>query len=359
MTKLLFIVVGARPNFIKIAPIIKELDKNKTNYQIIHTGQHYDELMSDIFFKDLEIPKPDINFNIKSTYQGQQISKIISMFEVLCYEKKPNGVMVIGDVNSTLAAAIITSKMNSIELVHVESGERSYDRLMPEEINRTVVDHLSDHLFCTTKSAQYNLNKENIDKDKIHVVGNTMIDNLINHLPIIEKFNIETKQPYIVVTLHRAHNTDNFKILEEILQAIETISKKIQVVFPMHPRTKLRIKQFDLEKYLNHVSVTEPMGYLEFLSYVKRSKMILTDSGGLQTEAAFLNIPCLTMRDNTEHTNTIKQGVNVLVGTNKDQILTTFFGKLELGNMIIYIDPLFDGCASKRIVKILGAKNLI
>jgi len=359
MSKLLFIVVGARPNFIKIAPIIKELEKSNTNYKLIHTGQHYDESMSDVFFKDLEIPKADVNFNIKSTYQGQQISKIISMFEVLCYKNKPNCVMVLGDVNSTLATALVTSKMNGIELVHVESGERSYDRLMPEEINRTVVDHLSDHLFCTTNSAQHNLNKESIDKDKIHVVGNTMIDNLINHLSIIEKFNIKTKQPYIIVTLHRAHNTDNPKVLEEILQAIEMISKEIQITFPIHPRTESRIKQFNLQKYLNGINITAPMGYLEFIAHVKKSKMILTDSGGLQTEAAFLNIPCLTMRDNTEHINTIKQGVNVLVGTNKDQILESFFGKLKFGNMIIYKDKLFDGYASKRIVKILGAKNLI
>lgn len=359
MSKLLFIVIGTRPNFIKVAPIIKELETRKTNYKIIHTGQHYDKYMSDVFFEDLEIPKPHINFNIKSTFHGQQISKIISMFEILCLKEKPNCVIVMGDVNSTLATAIVISKMNNIKLVHIESGERSYDKTMPEEVNRVIVDHISDYLFCTNNSAQYNLNKENIDKNKIYTVGNTMIDNLINHLPIIKNYHIKITKPYIVITLHRANNTDDIKTLKEILQAIQIISKNIHIIFPIHPRTVKKIKQFNFQKYLDNVDVRLPMSYLKFLSYVNKSEMVLTDSGGLQIETAFLNIPCLTMRSNTEHINTISQNVNKLIGTNKEQIVEAFFNELETETKNTYEDQLFDGLASKRIIKILDAKNLI
>ena len=359
MSKLLFIVVGARPNFIKIAPIIKELDMRKTNYQIIHTGQHYDKLMSDIFFEDLKIPEPDINFNVKSTYHGQQISKMISMFEILCYKKKPNCIMVVGDVNSTLAAALVTSKMNNVKLVHVESGERSYDKSMPEEINRVITDHLSDYLFCTGNTASHNLSKEGIDKDKIHIVGNTMIDNLINHLQVIKNYVTNQTRPYIIVTLHRASNTDDLERLKEILQAIQTISTYIHIVFPIHPRTAKKIEQFKLQKYLDNVEVRTPMSCLKFLSYVNGAKVVLTDSGGLQIEAAFLNVPCITMRYNTEHINTISQNVNILVGSNREQIYEAVSEKLITKNKTKYKDPLFDGQASKRMVKILGENNLI
>ena len=349
----LFIVVGTRPNFIKLAPIIREIEKAKINYRIIHTGQHYDETMSDVFFKELNIPKPHITFNVKSSYQGQQTSKIMSMFEICCLKRKPDYVMVLGDVTSTLAASIVVSKLPGIKLIHVESGERSFDNTMPEEVNRVVTDHLSDYLFCTNKTAFYNLKSENIPKEKIFVVGNTMIDSLLYNLPKIKEFKSDIPKPYIIFTLHRASNVDNKKTLEEILQALEIISKKIHVLFPIHPRTKKRIKDFKLEKYLDNIKEYKPMSYINFLSCVRKANIVMTDSGGLQVESAFLGVPCITLRNNTEHISTIEQHVNILVGRNKDKIIETFFGVLKLGMNSMYKDILNDGKTSERIIDIL------
>jgi UDP-N-acetylglucosamine 2-epimerase len=346
--KKLFIVVGARPNFIKVAPVIKALN-GKFDYKIIHTGQHYDTYMSDIFFEDLNIPKPDINFNIHSKYHGQQIAKIIGMFEILCLKEKPDYVIVVGDINSTLACALVVSKMQNIKLVHIESGERSYDKTMPEEINRILTDHVSDILFCTNELAAYGLERENIEKSKIHIVGNTMIDNLIEYLPKIRDKNININENFILATIHRASNTDDVDKLKDILLAFNQISKKITVVFPIHPRTQNRIEEFKLHKYLENIKTCNPLSYLDFMSYVYNSKAVVTDSGGLQIESAYLNIPCITLRDNTEHTITLIRGVNTLVGTNKNEIIETVFHKIN-NSKCIYYDELADGKASQRIV---------
>jgi len=350
----LMIVVGARPNFIKLAPFIREIEKQGVfDYRIVHTGQHYDDCMSSNFFRELDIPAPDVNLEVCSSYPARQTCKIIDKLELLCYKERPDCMVVIGDVTSTMAGAIVASKIPGIRIAHIESGERSYDRAMPEEINRIVTDHLSDYLFCTNQMADSNLHKEGISVDRRFVVGNLMVDNLkywedeIN-ISLPEKFN-----PFIVLTLHRASNVDDPDTLQSILKAIEIISYENEIIFPIHPRTASRIKKFNLSNYLSKVNVQSPMGYKEFLNYVKHSDLVITDSGGLQIEAAYLGTNCITLRYNTEHMCTIQQGCNVLAGTDTDEILETFYFMHDEDRNIKIYDPTWDGKTSERIINIL------
>ena len=354
----IILVVGARPNFVKVATIIREIKKyDDIEYKLIHTGQHYDNNMSDIFFKELEIPKPDLNFGVGSASHANQTAKIMTLFEDYCLNEKPDIVLVVGDVNSTLACSIVVSKLQGVKLGHIESGERSFDREMPEEINRIVTDVLSDYLFCTTQKAVDNLLKEGCDKDKIHLVGNVAIDTLLYNIKKLP--DIKVNRPHILCTIHRQSNTDVRNNLRIILKAIKRISKEFKVLFPIHPRTLNKIKKFKFNKYLRYCIVLEPMNYKDFLYNVKNASLVITDSGGVQVETTVLDIPCLTVRENTEWKFTLTEGTNKLVGVNTNQIINEVYSilnKSPKSNLSKSNKKLLDGHASERIVKILKGR---
>jgi len=356
---LVAVVAGARPNFMKIAPLIKEFKNKQINYKLIHTGQHYDFAMSKVFFQDLEIDDPDIFLNVGSASHAVQTAKIMIAFEKWLIQNNPILVIVVGDVNSTIACAL-TAKKLFIKVAHIESGLRSFDFNMPEEINRILTDHLSDFLFITEKSAENNLLKEGIDKKKIHFTGNIMIDSLTfnlnkaRNLKSYKKFNL-IKNEFALVTLHRPSNVDNIENLKEIIKILKYISRQIRVIFPMHPRTRKSFNKLKLDEDFNknELIIIEPLGYLDFLNLMINSKLILTDSGGIQEEASALKIPILTLRENTERPITIEKGTNEIVGRDFEkikiflnQILTD---KYKKGESI----ERWDGKAAKRIVEIL------
>ena len=359
-----FLVAGGRPNFMKVAPIYKEMKKfpEYFNPQIVHTGQHYDHNMSDIFFKNLGLRKPDIFLGASSGNHGEQTGRIMIEFEKCLLKEKPGLVIVVGDVNSTLACSITSTKLR-ILVAHVESGLRSFDRTMPEEINRIVTDSITDILFTTSKDAEMNLLNEGIPKNKIFFVGNVMIDSLnkttteANSAKILEKHNL-TKKRYITLTLHRPSNVDNKKKLVNILDAIKIIQEKIKIVFPVHPRTNKMLKKFKLFSYLKSLEnliLIEPLGYWDFAKLMACSKLILTDSGGIQEETTILNIPCLTLRENTERPITVSQGTNILVGNSTEKILSET-ARIINGNGYTgscRAPKFWDGKTSMRIVKIL------
>lgn len=351
----ILLVVGARPNFIKVAPIVRAIQKFKNiEYKIVHTGQHYDNFMSDVFFKGLDIPKPDINFEMRSTTHAA-LGMMSSLFEHYCLKENPDVVLVFGDIDSTLACALVVSKLESIKLAHIEAGERSFDRTMPEEVNRVVTDVLSDFLFCTTKTAVLNLTDEGIDVSKIFLVGNVMVDNLLYNLPLTKEVEGQLpKSPYALLTIHRQSNTDNKKNLETILDIVEELTKKIEVIFPMHPRTISLIKTSGLDNHPVYLDRFHPLGYHEFLVYMKRATIVLTDSGGIQVETTILNVPCLTLRENTEHLFTLTEGTNILVGLDKSRIFEEVTRILrDKKNKVSKHDSLWDGKASERIIDIL------
>jgi UDP-N-acetylglucosamine 2-epimerase (non-hydrolysing) len=351
-------VVGARPNFIKIAPFIKELRKYKNlKLTLVHTGQHYDFEMSQLFFNDLNIPKPDYNLSVGSGSFAFQMSEITKKMETIILKEKPDLVVVAGDVNSTLAGALV-ARTSKILVAHIEAGLRSFDNRMIEEMNRILTDRISDFLFVTEPSAKENLLKEGISNKRIFFVGNIMIDSL-------KAVESSIKPPkydnYVVLTLHRSENVDNKKNLKEILEAIIEIQEKIEIVWPIHPRTSLRIKEFGLEyivKNMKNIRKVSPLGYIDMLSLNKNAKFIMTDSGGIQEEATFFGVPCLTIRDNTERPITVKIGTNIIAGTKKECIIKEadkiLMGKIKKGKIPKY----WDGRTAERILKILN-KNLI
>ena len=312
-------VVGARPNFMKISPLMQEIDKsNYFDKQIlIHTGQHYDKKMSDAFFDDLSIPKPNYNLGIGSGSQTFQTANIMIAVEKVLIKENPDCVLVVGDVNSTLATALVCAKLN-FKLIHLESGLRSYDNSMPEEINRILTDRLSDLLLTPSQDANDNLIKEGIQKNKIKFVGNIMIDSLKNQLPkaklraktLLSSLEIKEKE-YILTTLHRPSNVDKKFKLKKILKQINKLGEKYKVIFPLHPRTKKTLDK--LENNFYNICFIEPLSYIDFLSLEFNSKLVITDSGGIQEETTFLNIPCATLRKNTERPITIKEGTNILI----------------------------------------------
>ncbi len=309
-------IVGARPNFIKANPVWRAINKmTDFNQILVHTGQHYDQIMSDIFFKELQMSLPDYNLNIGSDTHARQTAAIMIKFEELVNKLKPDLVLVYGDVNSTLAAAMVCSKL-SISIAHVEAGLRSFDRRMPEEINRLITDQLSDLLFTPSKDGNSNLIKEGISESKIHFVGNVMIDTLVKLLPKADKpDNFKDLKQYILVTLHRPSNVDDPKSLKLILHNLDIISKSNPVIFPVHPRTKKMITTNNLEILNNeNFHIIEPLGYLDFLGLMKSSATVITDSGGIQEETTYLGIPCITIRENTERPITVSLGTNQLIG---------------------------------------------
>src|SRR3990170_2000412 len=356
-------VVGARPNFMKIAPITDELKKLGVSHKIVHTGQHYDYRMARLFFEDLGLPKPDINLNVGSGTHAVQTAEVMTRLDPVLSSESPSLVIVVGDVNSTMAATI-TAVKRGIPVAHVEAGLRSFDRTMPEEINRMLTDSIADMHFTTEQSANDNLVREGIDPSRIVFVGNTMIDTLLKHVdrastsPILEDLGIRPRE-YGVATLHRPSNVDSRENLESILAALNEIAVDLPVIFPAHPRTKKLIADFNLghlvmeaaENRHSGVHMIEPLGYLDFLKLMREARIVFTDSGGIQEETTVLELPCLTLRENTERPVTITAGTNTLVGTDRAKIVVEARRRLDEGSMRLHARaPLGDGHAAERIV---------
>ncbi len=350
--KKIAIIVGARPNFMKVAPLLRILDSKKYfNTTLIHTGQHYNKKMSGVFFQDLDIRKPDYNLNVRSGSHSEQSAKIMIKFEKICSKVKPDLLLVVGDVNSTMACSIVAKKLN-IKVGHIEAGLRSYDHEMPEEINRLITDAISDYFFVTEKSGVDNLLSEGHNKDKIFFVGNLMIDSLHYGLNKIKQKKLYTNKKYGLVTLHRPSNVDNIDNLKEILDALSEISKEIKLFFSIHPRTQSKINQYKIS-FSENIKILEPLPYLDFLHLMRDSKIIFTDSGGIQEESTVLKVPCYTLRHNTERPITIIQGSNRLVPPDKTNIINTF-KKFKFDINSNYCLPYgWDGKTSERIIEIL------
>jgi len=357
------IVAGARPNFMKIAPIIHALQKQQNEglpvkFRLVHTGQHYDKKMSGDFFEQLNIPDPDANLGGGGGTQAEQTAAIMIAFEKELMENRPDLVLVVGDVTSTLACSI-TAKKLQIEVAHVEGGIRSGDLTMPEEINRMVTDSITDHFFTTSEIANTNLRNSGFSEDKIHYVGNTMIDTLLTQMPRFSKpdgeiFESLKAGQYFVMTMHRPANVDQEQKLKDMIDAILEGTKGLPIIFPVHPRTAKNLQAIGIEAPNLHMS--DPLGYLEFNYLVKNSKCIITDSGGITEEASVMNVPCITLRDNTERPETINLGTNELVGTDPAK-LKPYLAKVMNGDWKQYQGiPLWDGKTAERIVKILLEK---
>ena len=362
----IMLVAGARPNFVKIAPLMAEMAKYPEEIEpfLVHTGQHYDDVMSRSFFDDLEIREPDVNLAVGSGSHAQQTARVMERFEPVLQEQKPDAVVVVGDVNSTVACALVAAKLG-VKVAHVEAGLRSFDRTMPEEINRVVTDHLSDFLFVTEQSGVENLRQEGIAEEKIFLVGNVMVDALLANREkakqsrILDTLGLNGCR-YAVVTLHRPSSVDRGQVLGGIVDSLVELSRELLVVFPVHPRTQQRLVSFGLWEKLrngNHVLLTEPLGYLDFLKLTSNARLILTDSGGLQEEACVLQVPCLTLRENTERPSTIACGWNWLVGTDRRVIIAQARQALSDGAIGSPV-PLWDGRASERIVETLVRQYL-
>lgn len=358
---LLDLIAGARPNFIKIAPIIEAIRREQTRgvdiqYRLIHTGQHYDRLMSGEFFEQLEIPAPDINLNARGETQAELTSDIMLRYENVLRELKPDLAMVVGDVTSTMACAITAKKTNNIPLAHVEAGIRSGDLRMPEEINRIVTDAITDHFFTTTHTANDNLLQMGIPREQIYFVGNTMIDTLLRQMPRFIKpdfwdvLGLE-KGKYVVMTLHRPSNVDDEEKLSALLHAIVEASAGLPVIFPVHPRTAKVLKKIDFVAH--NLYITEPMRYLQFNYLVKQAKVVVTDSGGITEETTVMHVPCMSLRDTTERPETCSIGTSILLGTDPAAIYPAFeklfAGAWQQGG----IPELWDGNTAERIIQVI------
>lgn len=345
-------VVGARPNFMKAAPVMSALNRRSGVTQtLVHTGQHYDRNMSDVFFEQLGMPRPDVNLEVGSGTHAQQTAEVMSRFEPVAIEKKPDVVLVYGDVNSTMAAAVVCAKL-CIQVGHVEAGLRSFDRTMPEEINRLITDQLAGWLFTPSEDGDRNLCREGINPDKIHRVGNVMIDSLVRLLPMAMKCKANgLPHRYALVTLHRPSNVDDPQVLRRILECMVDVGTELGVVFPVHPRTRQRIREFGIRT--TGFQLVEPMPYIDFLALQARAALVITDSGGIQEETTYLGVPCLTLRHNTERPVTIEIGTNTLVGDDtvklRTEVLKILAGHAKPGT----IPPLWDGHASERIADVI------
>jgi UDP-N-acetylglucosamine 2-epimerase (non-hydrolysing) len=348
-------VVGARPNFMKAAPVLRALASRPGMQQtLVHTGQHYDANMSDVFFEQLGMPAPDVNLEVGSGSHAQQTAQIMSKFEPVILERKPDLVLVYGDVNSTVAAALVCAKL-LIRVGHVEAGLRSFDRGMPEEINRIVTDRLSDLLFTPSTDGNENLFHEGVNQARIHFVGNVMIDTLVRMLPMArEQVPAGLPKRYALVTLHRPANVDDLGWLSSMLHTLSDIGEGMAVLFPVHPRTRQRLAEAHLDGVNDdRVRLMEPLPYLDFLALQTRASVVITDSGGIQEETTFLGVPCLTVRENTERPVTISAGTNVLVGRDPERIRAgvadVLAGNWRKGS----VPELWDGHAAERIAAIL------
>jgi len=356
-------VVGARPNFMKVAPIHKAFQKykNSITHLICHTGQHYDEKMSKVFFDDLELPKPHFYLGIGSGSHAEQTAKVMMEFEKILLQEKPDLVIVVGDVNSTIACSLTASKLH-IKVAHVEAGLRSFDMKMPEEINRILTDRISDFLFVTEKSGLENLKHEGVPDEKVFFTGNVMIDSLNNYIekakssPVMKELGLEPGK-FVLMTMHRPSNVDSETQLKSLVNLISSVSQKRKIVFPVHPRTRKNLENFNLILQLNsNVILTDPIGYLDFINLIKNAELILTDSGGIQEESTFLGIQCITLRTTTERPVTVDVGTNLLIGDDfnlaEKAALENLNGKIKKGS----IPDLWDGKAAERITEVLSGK---
>ncbi len=351
-------VVGARPNFMKMAPVVLELKRRRIPQFLVHTGQHYDEGLSQVFFRDLGLPQPDVDLGVGSDSHARQTARIMTAFEELCRERKPDLVIAGGDVNSTLAVALVASK-SRIPLAHVEAGLRSFDRSMPEEVNRVVTDHLSDLLFTTEESANRNLKEEGIPEERVHFVGNCMVDTLVAYAgEAVRKAPWEAfgfpPRGYGLLTLHRPSNVDHPRILRSLVEVLGKVSRRLPILFPVHPRTREQLKREQMEVPSSLV-LCEPLPYLVFLGLMAQARLVLTDSGGIQEETTALQVPCLTLRGNTERPVTLQCGTNRLVGTDPAGIRQGVEEILD-GNWAEGKQPaLWDGNTGQRIGWIIEA----
>ncbi len=358
-------VAGARPNFMKIAPIMDAfLAHPDIEPLLVHTGQHYDEKMSDLFFRELGIPAPDINLEVGSGSHAVQTAEIMKAFEPVCLKHKPDYVLVVGDVNSTIACGLVAVKLG-IGLIHVEAGLRSGDRSMPEEINRLLTDSISDLLFCTERSGVENLRREGVPESRVHLVGNVMIDTLLKNRDKAERSKVLEDMRlaaggYATMTLHRPSNVDDAGVFSGILDAVAVIQRDLPIVFPIHPRTRKNLGLLGLKDHVEampNLRLVEPIGYLDFLKLNANAKLILTDSGGLQEEATILRVPCITIRENTERPITCEVGSNQLVGTRSEAILSAY-ERVKCGQYDQRgVPDLWDGRAANRIVEVLVARG--
>lgn len=353
-------VVGARPNFVKIAPIMQQAELYPQVFEqiLVHTGQHYDKQMSKVFFDELNITPPDMNLNVGSGSHAQQTAELMRRFEPVLLDYNPDWVFVPGDVNSTVACALVASKLG-VRVAHVESGLRSFDRTMPEEINRIITDHISDLLFTTEPSGNKNLNREGISADKVHYVGNTMIDSLVSLIPkararwpqLQQKLELDK---YVLVTLHRPSNVDSFETLKGIVEALVNINKHTKVVLPLHPRTRNRIASMDLESAFSELQLLPSLGYLDFLACHMNASLVITDSGGVQEESTYLGIRCMTVRPNTERPVTVEIGTNQLVESDPHSLTEAAMDILHgRDSEKSSIPALWDGKAAQRICEIM------
>ncbi|MGI6656372.1 MAG: non-hydrolyzing UDP-N-acetylglucosamine 2-epimerase [Desulfobulbus sp.] len=376
-------IAGARPNFMKLAAIAKAVDAYNQNasfeqkrieHIIVHTGQHYDQKMSESFFDDLEIPKPSINLDVGSGSHAVQTAEIMKRFEPVLQRERPDVLLVVGDVNSTIACTLVASKIVYEKtsdgqvparrrpiIVHVEAGLRSFDRDMPEEINRVLTDAISDLLFVTEQSGEDNLRKEGVDPGKIHFVGNVMIDTLHQHLAKASRSTIRQQlnigEAYGLVTLHRPSNVDKAETLQPLLQCLHDISQKLPLVFPVHPRTRNNMERFGLLEEMARnprITLAEPLGYLDFLNLIQGAALVITDSGGIQEETTVLHVPCVTLRENTERPVTVTEGSNYLIGTDTEKIIRTVRDILDGRGKQGAVPRLWDGQAAQRIIAILA-----
>ena len=356
-------VVGARPNFMKVAPIVAAMKRREREFTplVVHTGQHYDAAMSDAFFADLDLPEPDVYLGVGSASHAAQTAAVMERFEPVLNKEKPDWVLVVGDVNSTLACALVCVKLG-VKVAHVEAGLRSRDRTMPEEINRLLTDQIADLLFTPSADADQNLIAEGIPAERIRLVGNVMIDSLYKHLERARRSQIKnqlglTQNSYAVLTLHRPSNVDDPATFGRILEALESISDRLPIVFPVHPRTRKTIAELGFgERFekANGLRLIDPLGYLDFLSLYSGARLVLTDSGGIQEETSVLGIPCLTLRDNTERPITQTLGTNKIVGTDPDKIVAADTAALDETAKPTVSIPLWDGHTAERIVAALG-----
>jgi UDP-N-acetylglucosamine 2-epimerase (non-hydrolysing) len=354
-------IVGARPNLPKIASLLREMRRHTEIEPIlVHTGQHYDEKLSDIFFRQMGIPAPHVNLEVGSGSHAAQTAEVLKRIEPVLVERQPDVVVVVGDVNSTIAVALAASKLR-IPVAHVEAGLRSFDRSMPEEINRVLTDAIADYLFVTEEDAIDHLLKEGRPRESIYFVGNVMIDSLRHFLPIAEKSAIGDElqlkngpgwKRFAVLTLHRPSNVDSTDKLGELLNAIDQIAAEVPVIFPVHPRTQNHLQQAGIRHH-PALRLIPPVGYLDFLCLLSKASIVLTDSGGIQEETTALGVPCLTLRENTERPVTISQGTNLLVGTDPSKIVTAARASLSGNGKAGRIPPLWDGQSAQRIVEIL------
>jgi UDP-N-acetylglucosamine 2-epimerase (non-hydrolysing) len=347
-------VVGARPNFIKAAPAIAALAEHGFPQTLVHTGQHYDVAMSDVFFRQLGMPEPDYNLEVGSGSHAIQTANIMTRFEEVVLEDRPDLVLVYGDVNSTLAAALVCAKLG-IQVGHVEAGLRSFDRTMPEETNRLVTDQLADLLFTPSEDGNRNLEREGIVPEKIHLVGNLMIDTLVRLLPSARRPEFPgVNGDYLLVTLHRPSNVDQPGRLRQLFQILRDLSRELAVVFPVHPRTRRRLVDLGLSADGTGLRLAEPLGYLEFLALQRDARAVITDSGGVQEETTYLGVPCLTVRSNTERPITVEIGTNHLVGENLSELGAALRNILSRSAKEGVIPPLWDGNAGQRLAVVVA-----